>query len=967
MSLIRFKICLWALLIMLGWQRTNAQLMVTSAQGTLPDALVKNVLIGQGVTVSNVKFNNLTTAIPHGAIGTFQTGANATNLGLTSGILLTSGTATIAVGPNNSGSDGSAITPNISDPQLAALIPGYTVNDVAKLEFDFIPESDSVEFRWIFGSEEYPEWVNSSFNDVFGFFISGGFDPTNYWLPYNNKNIALIPSPPAPVNTPVTIDNVNAGSYPQFYVNNAGGTWVEYDGFTTVLTAKAYVVPCVPYHIKIAVADAGDQAYDSGVFLEEGSFNSGGISVSTSYVSPGGTTSIFNNAIEGCNDAMITFKFPAPLADSLVINIASFGGNAINGLDYAWIPNAVVIPAGSDSGSIVIHPLPDGLTEGTETVMLVVPTGVCSQITNEYDTHYIDIIDYAPLLVGAISDTTIQCGDTVDLTATQTGGLGPYSWYWSNDTLGVSINQSVSIIPVLTDTYTVELTDVCDNTVYDSVKVTVIGIVADAGTDTAVCIGSTVDLSVSGGTAWAWSNGATTANIQVSPLMTTSYFVTAYNYLCSGLDTVTVTINPLPLVSINTSADSICPGETSTFSASGAASWQWVSSPADPGLSPQAGQAAVNLSPGTTTMYTVFGTDTNGCVNSQASSLLLKPVPTADFSVLDTLICEGEPTTVVYSGSSSTHASFEWNFDGGQFNGSGPGPYIVSWDTVGVQYVHLTVIDDGCVSAEHIRDVSVQPHPSVGYYALNNEGCPPLTVSFRDTSSNVNPGAVYHWTFGNGGTAFQPNPDFTYTESGLYDISLSITNPNGCQTKLIYPGLVHAYEVPQAVLRHSPGYGTEFNPLIKFFDRSEGNVVQWTWSTGDGQIYYVPDFHHQYADTGRFEVSLIVMNDLGCSDTMRAWVEIRPDYTFYVPNAFTPDGDNLNDVFRISGLNVNGFSLNIFDRWGGLVFESHDIDMGWDGTIRGSQAPVGLYVVVVYFTDVNGLRRSHYGHVSLVR
>src|SRR5690606_36936751 len=132
-------------------------------------------------------------------------------------------------------------------------------------------------------------------------------------------------------------------------------------------------------------------------------------------------------------------------------------------------------------------------------------------------------------------------------------------------------------------------------------------------------------------------------------------------------------------------------------------------------------------------------------------------------------------------------------------------------------------------------------------------------------------------------------------------------------TKLIYPALVHAFAIPEAVLAFNPSYGTEFNPLIKFFDRSEGNVVSWAWSTGDGQTYLVPDFHHQYADTGTFEVSLIVVNDLGCSDTMTAWVEIRPDYTFYVPNAFAPDGDNLNDIFRRSGLNVDAFSLQIFD------------------------------------------------------
>ncbi|MBE0640673.1 MAG: PKD domain-containing protein, partial [Bacteroidales bacterium] len=343
------------------------------------------------------------------------------------------------------------------------------------------------------------------------------------------------------------------------------------------------------------------------------------------------------------------------------------------------------------------------------------------------------------------------------------------------------------------------------------------------------------------------------------------YMVTAYNYLCSAVDSVTVTVYPLPTIIISATEDSICPGENSILTASGAESWQWLSSPADPGLSGQSTQGSITLSPSLTTTYTVFGTDTNGCASSQAHSIFVKTVPTADFAILDTFICEGEPTTVVYSGSSGTHASFEWNFSGGNFNGSGAGPYQVSWDTIGIQYVRLTVIDQGCVSQEESKYASVQPHPQVGYYAINAEGCPPLTVSFRDTSSSVSPGAVYHWTFGNGGVSYQPNPDFTYTQSGKYDVSLSITNSNGCQTKLIYPALVHAYAVPEAILAHNPAYGTEFDPLIKFYDRSEGNVVSWTWTTGDGQTYMVPDFHHQYSDTGTFEVSLIVVNDLGCT------------------------------------------------------------------------------------------------------
>jgi len=145
------------------------------------------------------------------------------------------------------------------------------------LEFDFIPSSDSVEFRYVFASEEYPEFVNASFNDVFGFFISGQ-NPTGG--AYSNLNIARIPG----TNLPISIDNVNSTSHSQFYINNSGNSRIVFDGMTFVLTAKALVVPCQTYHIKIAIGDVMDGIYDSGVFLEASSFTSIGGSFNSGVV-----------------------------------------------------------------------------------------------------------------------------------------------------------------------------------------------------------------------------------------------------------------------------------------------------------------------------------------------------------------------------------------------------------------------------------------------------------------------------------------------------------------------------------------------------------------------------------------------------------------------------------------------------------------------------------------------------------
>ena len=165
-----------------------------------------------------------------------------TNLGFPSGLLLSSGGVLGMAGPNSSGSTTTTITgtPLLNDPQLQSLVGGSTavLKDCAVLEFDFIPISDTIKFRFVFGSEEYMEWVNSNFNDVFGFFISGA-NPNG--PAYVNKNIALLPNS----TTPITIDNVNANVNAQYYISNSSGLSLQFDGFTVVLTAKINVNPVV--------------------------------------------------------------------------------------------------------------------------------------------------------------------------------------------------------------------------------------------------------------------------------------------------------------------------------------------------------------------------------------------------------------------------------------------------------------------------------------------------------------------------------------------------------------------------------------------------------------------------------------------------------------------------------------------------------------------------------------------------
>ena len=254
---------------------SNAQLIIEPGPGITPEDMVE-YLIGPGVFYDNVTFQGADTSR-----GIFSSG-NTTNLGVETGIFLTSGSGYVIPGPNISNSAGSNNA--MQGHPLLDAITTTTTYDAAVLEFDFIPLNDTVKCDFVFGSEEYHEWVGSSFNDVFGFFITGPEPGTGN--NYVNKNIALVPG----TNLPVSVNNVNngfTGNGPctncEYFVNNSGGMTIEYDGFTTVITLWALVVPDETYHFAIGVADAADHIYDSGVLIEGTSFKSLGPPVFLSF------------------------------------------------------------------------------------------------------------------------------------------------------------------------------------------------------------------------------------------------------------------------------------------------------------------------------------------------------------------------------------------------------------------------------------------------------------------------------------------------------------------------------------------------------------------------------------------------------------------------------------------------------------------------------------------------------------
>jgi len=246
----------------LSSQDCYGQLVITNQGGTAQD--IVDAMVGFGLDVSNA-----TISCPSDSYGTFTNG-ETTCANIPSGVLLSTGNlnniglpaGTQDFSPNFSEQmDGNGpFGTSCNDPELLSLEP-LAQYDCCILEFDVVPTCNTLLIRFVFGSEEYPEYVNSSFNDAFGFFVSGT-NPVG--ANYNNTNVATLPDNV----TIVSVDNVSPFTNPAFYINNAGCTNIALDGLTTVLTREIEVIPCESYHFKLAIADAGDPIYDSGVFID---------------------------------------------------------------------------------------------------------------------------------------------------------------------------------------------------------------------------------------------------------------------------------------------------------------------------------------------------------------------------------------------------------------------------------------------------------------------------------------------------------------------------------------------------------------------------------------------------------------------------------------------------------------------------------------------------------------------------
>lgn len=1071
-----FSAALLLMVSLLGFvKETQAQLEVET--GLTLEEYVNDILLGSGIQASNITYQGGTNQLG------YLTGGDDV-FSISSGLVLSCDVAENLECPTDFLACDGCLGTGFSDPDLldiANSVPGMigesfsvnSVNDGCVLEFDFVAAGDTVSFNYVFGSDEYETWINTQYNDVFAFFLSGpgitGPYDSPAGFPDGAVNIAGVPLTD-PI-LPITISSVNSGTNSEYYVDNQGGTDVCINGYTVPFKAE-YPVECgETYHIKLAIADGSDTALESIVVLEEGSFESNAVVQIDLSIDVGGPEA--NTIYEDCGQATLTFERPVEtileIQEMVYINYGN--SEATNGVDYGQpqpdgsllpLPDSVVFEPFVSIVSFDLVAEIDGIDEGPELVEMQIenvaacnggglttyftfyvaedpppfvvsdfstticqgdeievgpvvsggygnytfdwacPEGddeallllspdddwscivtvadTCELALNPIDVEVaIEVLEFPPLEIDITTPgpVVLECNGTATISSTASGGDGVYAYQWSDqngDNLwGSWFDPSQLDLStwVGADEVFITLTDGCGFEVMDSIEVEYnippIEITVEESVDV-LCNDPFTVTATADGTGpffYTWFNGNNWLDFDATLNWQTSAdasLVLEVSDNCGQTESANVEIIvEAPDVEVSLPQDLIGPC-TEVFdltanvtSGSGGYQYTWFQN----GINMNESDASIDVQLGESATFSVNVND--GCGQSGTASALVtidNPPLVVELGPDIYASCVDFTNIPVEIVSGAGDYAYDWFVSGEPYD-QGSDITLQSYGTVPVS----VAVTDGCGGADddslvyHIPDIplSVDLTPSTTICAGDG-------ISLEVEAMGGEEGFVYFWPTLN---AYGPVQYITPLQSAVYPVVATdicgeeIDTSTNIEVQYLFSDFVASMsesDENQYTFRATPSPEEPFP-----------GAYSYDWNFGDGNSSDEAITTHVFDGLSDYTVTLDVTSWVGC--TNQAYTVVRGPVLLYVPTAFTPNNDGINDAFKVVGSQIMNYELWIMNRWGETVFHSTDLDDVWIGDVQGGThyAENGIYNWIIRLKGYNTDAEEYTGTLQLMR
>jgi gliding motility-associated-like protein len=671
------------------------------------------------------------------------------------------------------------------------------------------------------------------------------------------------------------------------------------------------------------------------------------------------------------------------------VNLTANGANT-----YSWSPGLGL----NQTTGATVNAGPTVTT--TYTVTGTDVNGCSNTISNTVNINALPIFTTSP------SSATICQFDSTILTVS---GANTYNWSPIAG-LNTASGNTVKASPTASTTYTITGTNAngCTNTQTISVLVNPLPILNINPTNPTICFSESIILSVSGATTYSWSpatglNNTTVANVVANPTSTQTYTITGTDANgCSNTISTTLTVNPLPVLSITPINPAICIGNAVNMSCNGASTYLW--SPAA-GLDTTVGNN-VQANPTNTTTYQIIGTSNQGCKDSITNTVTVNPLPVLSVSPISTTICQGLSTTLTVSGAST----YAWT-PGGSLN-TASGDTVIATPYLTTTYTIVGTDINACTSTKQIT-VNVNPSytkydtlelcdgmsytfgnqtiTTAGNYTytfqtgLSCDSTVNLHVKVYDKPvSNFNLAdhacvnepvliqnnwqssqASYTWNVGDGIlTGNTPSINVIWTIPGTKIISLEVTTQTPCIPELF----VDTIEVHQAQANIIVSDADTFFCIYDQVKLQTPNINGYSYMWSPSLYFNSTTFTAEGVVKEPVTVKVYVKDQWGCEAEDSKYLNVQPCCNAYLPNSFTPNGDGLNDVFRIIGEgNYRILDFYVANRWGNIVFRTIDQNVGWDGKIQGIEQSMDTYYYFLKYECSNGEKRFIKGDLTLLK